>query len=59
MKQKTFFIGFKGLSFGEKIQKQKIADTSFKYIFSNVTHLTNPWKKYARRLMKKLKTLHF
>ena len=31
MKQKTFFIVFKGLSFGEKNKKLiKIADTSFK-----------------------------
>ena len=31
MKQKTFFIVFKGLSYGEKKKKnwQKIADTSF------------------------------
>ena len=36
MKQKTFFIVFKELSFGEKIKIwQKIADTSFKF-FKNV-----------------------
>ena len=33
MKQKTFFIVFEGLSFGEKLKpRQKIADTSFKWV---------------------------